>query len=315
MKSIITTQQVRADQNPALVYLASLPAETGKRTQAQALRVVAGLLNDGIQDIGAVDWSSIRYQHAALIRSKLIGAYAPATANKILSALRGTLKEAWRLGYMSADDYQRARDLKPVTGETVLAGRGLAQGEILALMNACHDDATTAGTRDAAIIGLLYGAGLRRDEVIKLDLADFDTDAGALVIHGKRNKQRIAYLANGSLAAMLDWLKLRGDEPGAIFFAINKGGKIHGARMTPQAVYNMLAKRAEEAKVKKFSPHDMRRSFISDLLDAGADLVTVSKLAGHSDTKTTGRYDRRPEEAKRKAASLLHVPYTPRAKP
>ena len=93
MQSIITTNQTPADQNPALVYLASLPAETGKRSQAQALRVVAGILNDGLQDIERIDWSAIRYQHAALIRSKLIGAYAPATANKILSALRGTLKE------------------------------------------------------------------------------------------------------------------------------------------------------------------------------------------------------------------------------
>jgi len=312
MKSIVLDRPIQADENPALVYLASLPAETGRRTQAQALRVVAGILNDGLQDIGRVNWRALRYQHAALIRSKLITAYAPATANKILSALRGTLKEAWRLGYMSADDYQRARDLKPVTGETILTGRGLSQGEILALFHACENDITTAGTRDAAIIGLLYGAGLRRDEAVKLDLADFDADTGGLVIRGKRSKERTAYIANGALAAMLDWLKLRGDVPGALFLAVNKAGKIHGARMSSQAVYNMLAKRAEEARVKKFSPHDMRRSFISDLLDAGADLVTVSKLAGHSDTKTTGRYDRRPEEAKRKAASLLHVPYNKR---
>lgn len=310
MKNIILTQLQPADRNPALVYLASLPARTGQRTQAQALRVVAGILGD---DVSRINWGALRYQHTALIRSKLIEAYAPATANKILSALRGTLKEAWRLGLMTAEEYQRARDLGPVTGVTLPAGRELSQGEILALMTACTSDESPAGTRDAAIIALLYGAGLRRDEAIKLDLQDYNPETGALVIRGKRSKERTAYLVNGAAEAMADWLSLRGSALGPLFLAINKGGKIHGARMTSQTIYNMLIKRAEQANVKEFSPHDMRRTFISDLLDKGADIATVSKMAGHSDPKTTARYDRRPEEAKRKAAGLLHVPYSRRS--
>ena len=75
--------------------------------------------------------------------------------------------------------------------------------------------------------------------------------------------------------------------------------------MTDQAVLYLLQKRAAEAGVKSFSPHDCRRTFISDLLDAGVDLVTVSQLAGHSSPLTTARYDRRGEEAKRKAVELL----------
>ncbi len=79
--------------------------------------------------------------------------------------------------------------------------------------------------------------------------------------------------------------------------------------MTNQAIYNMLQKRADEAGVKEFSPHDLRRTFVSDLLDAGADIATVSKMAGHASVQTTARYDCRPEEAERKAAGLLHIPY------
>ena len=79
--------------------------------------------------------------------------------------------------------------------------------------------------------------------------------------------------------------------------------------MTTQAIYNLLCKCAEVAGIKRFSPHDLRRSFISELLDRGADISTVQQLAGHSNIQTTAKYDRRGEKAKRKAQELLHVPY------
>ncbi len=133
-------------------------------------------------------------------------------------------------------------------------------------------------------------------------------------MRGKGNKERIAWLTGGAARAMADWLAVRGDDPGALFVAVNKSGRMANRdHMTPKTIYSMLAKRATEAGVKSFSPHDMRRTFVSDLLDAGADITTVSKMAGHANVTTTSRYDRRPEEAKRKAASLLHVPYMGRA--
>lgn len=297
------------DQNPAAVYLANMGSKRGQATQRQALEVIAELLS-GAPDIFGLNWAALRFQHTQAIRARLAERYAPATANRMLCALRGVLKAAWGLGLIGAEDMAKATNFKSVRGETLPAGRALAMGEITALILACEHDTTPAGARDAAMIACMYPGGLRREEVTGLDLSDFDPLTGALTVrHGKGNKARITYLANGAGRAMADWLAIRGNEPGALFWPINKGGALQVRRMTNQAVYNALAKRGELAGVADFSPHDLRRTFISDLLDAGADIATVAKLAGHASVTTTQRYDRRPEAAKAKAAGLLHLPY------
>lgn len=328
-------------QNAAAVYIASLPAETGRRTQSQALRVIARVL--GV-DFDRLNWGALRYQHTAAIRARLAQNYAPATANKMLSALRQTLKQAWLLGQMTTEEYSRAIALEPVAGESLPAGRELSTGEILALLTTCQKDKNqNSGTRDAAIIALLYAAGLRRDEVVKLSVENYDPETGKLVLTGKRNKQRTAQVTNGASDALNDWLTIRGTAPGALFVEVSKSGKVlteheskvvkpfrtvngvqvrnkkagitiyRGGALTAQAIYNMLLKRAQEAGIENFSPHDLRRTFISQLLAAGTDIATVSKMAGHANIQTTARYHRKPEEVKREAAGLLHVPYKTRA--
>ena len=298
-----------ADHHPAAVYLARL-APGSRRTMRAALETIAGLLSGGRLDAEGLDWSALRYAHTAAVRSRLAEAFAPATASRMLSALRGVLREAWRLGQIPAEDFHRAADVPPVRGTSLPRGRALAMGELRALFEQCAEDERPAGARDAALLGVLYGAGLRRAEVVALDLADYRTEGAELrVRRGKGRKARITYTPSGCSQALERWLEYRGLEPGPLFCPVNKGGAITIRSMTDQAVLAVLARRARQAGVASFSPHDLRRSFISDLLDAGADISTVQQLAGHASVTTTARYDRRGDVTRRRAVDLLHVPY------
>lgn len=309
MNSIILSSPLPPDQNPAAVYVASLGGihSTGGRTQAQALKVVAQALNT---DLETLDWGALRYQHTAAIRARIAAAYAPATANKILSAIRQTLKHAWLLGQMSVDDYMRAAKLDPIEGETEPAGRYLEFDEIKAMIDVCRADKNTAaGARDAAMIALMYIALLRREEIARLSLSSYNPSTCELLVIGKRNKERLVYIENGALEALHAWLAIRGDAPGGLFVKVSKSGKItRYDHFSPRTVGKMIAKRSLQAGVENNSPHNFRRTGASDYLNI-TDPLTVAKIGGWSNVQTLKRYDRRPEQEKRKAASLLHIPY------
>lgn len=313
---LAATAAGRADTNAAAVYLAGRKPAT-RATMRRALNTIAWLLAGAPDDepwpddsyLG-VPWARMRFQHTDAVRAALAERYAPATANLHLSALRGVLRTAWRLGQMTAEDFQRAADLGAVAGERLPAGRAVASGELSALLATCGQD--LGGIRDAAVIAVLYAGGLRRAELAGLDLDHYELtpDGARLRVLGKGNKERLVPLAGGAARALGDWLAVRGDDAGPLFRVI--GNRNRGGRMTTQAVYAMLKTRATAAGVASLSPHDLRRTFVGDLLDAGADIATVQKLAGHASPATTARYDRRGEAVKRAAVDRLHVPYTRR---
>lgn len=309
-----------ADMNPALIYLSSV-SQSSRRPIRESLNAVCALSGSPIVQDGdkrnisyiAFPWHTLRYQHVQAIRSAAAEKVSAATANRHLSALRGVLKACWRLGYLPAEEYQKAIDFDPVRGSKAKAaekGRHIKQGEFSALVDACLGDGTLAGARDAAIIAVGYACGLRRAEIAGLMLSDWDDGESQLVIrHGKGNKERMVPIDGGARDALAAWLDARGDAPGAIFCPIDKADHPQPGGMSTQAIYYILRRRATDAKVKAFAPHDLRRSFAGDQLDAGTDLSTVQKMMGHANADTTAKYDRRDARAKKAAASRIHFPY------
>ncbi len=299
------TAPVPLTLHPAAVYLDSL-SEGSKPTMKQALDAIASAVTSGSCDCFTLNWAALRYQNTSAIRAALKKQYAPATANKMLCALRRVLKEALRLDLIDPIDYAKAVDLGSIKESRKLRGRALSSDEITNLMAVCSRSSNPIDLRDAALIGILRGAGLRRAEVIKLELKDFNPQTGALAIHrGKGDKDRMVYLPESAIVFVNNWLKVRGRTAGALLCPVRKGGRVQLRHMTSDAVLKIMRRRASQAGVESFSPHDFRRTFCSDLLDAGVDIVTVQKLAGHANPNTTAKYDRRGEETKRQAVQKL----------
>src|SRR3954470_4421605 len=206
---IPTAQQRAADQHPAFVYLASL-APGSRRGVRSSLQVCAELLSTGLCDWQTLPWQALGPQHTQALRSELADRYAAATANKMLASVRGVLRAAWELGQIDTDRYQRAIGFRAVRGRTLPRGRSISQGELRALFSNCLKDKTPLGVRDAALLAVLYGSGLRRAEVTALDVADYDRETGSLTIRaGKGNKARVSYTSAGERQLLEAWLKVR----------------------------------------------------------------------------------------------------------
>ena len=249
----------------------------------------------------------------------------PNTINRALVAVRWWARRLGDLAYETpgmdpgqrrdiVTQTSRVASIKDVRGQRAQKGRHLYAGELSALLRVCVQDPKPSGIRDAAMIALAWVTGARRSEIAGLYMTDYTPtgeNEGDLIIKGKGDKVRTAYIFDGAATALSDWLVFHGDVPGPIFCPVWKSGKIQvGQGMSTEAMAQMLRKRADQAGLDKpITWHDFRRTFAGNLLEAGHDLVTVQKLMGHATPVTTSLYDRRGEESKHRAVRSLHVPY------
>lgn len=295
--------------NPAVHYLLGLSSGS-RRTQTYALRIAAKVFG---AELGAVDWASITPGQMVALRSFVAEQYSYATANRILAAVRGTMLICVQLGRMTRDHFELCR-VKSVRGRRTPAGRALVPEEIEALFRACNGTRGPLGRRHAATLALCYGCGLRRAEATALPVEAYDRGRRMLRVLGKGDVERFVPLPDGSVRALEWWLEARGDAPG--FLLCHVSGRSEDAGIAPalpmneSAIYTLLQVLARRARVAHVSPHDLRRTYIGDVLDSGADLATAQSLVGHADPETTARYDRRGLRPLAEAAARLVVPFS-----
>ena len=214
-------------------------------------------------------------------------------------------------GFVNLYDLTLIRGIKPEKHEAELEGKFIPEDDVKRLITACQKDTTPAGIRDASIIALLHCTGMRRGECSGLEIDDLNPMERRLVLRRTKNKkERPAFINEGAFQHLRKWLRIRGLSPGKIYWRTKKGGKLkYDTPITSQSIYYILKKRCRDAGVESYTPHDFRRTLISNLLNQDTDLPLISRLVGHSGPGVTARYDRRPEEDMRRAANKIYTPY------
>ena len=273
--------------SPMQAYLSRL-APSSRLTMAKLLQRIVALLGSS-SPAEEFPWSRLDYATTIQLRQTLVSRYAPATANLALCALRGVLREAWRLGQISFEDFKRAADLARVRGERTSPRKNLDTGKIEKLLAVTRSDQTVRGQRDLAILSVLYSAGLRRAELTHLDLGHIE--GNRLMVFGKGGKWRTTQLGRDAIDALNSWIEVRGTLPGALFFSIHRSGAIQRRRLSTEAVARIVAQRAHVAGIGKLRPHDLRRALATRLLETGVDVLLVQRILGHRSVGTTQVYD------------------------
>jgi len=211
-----------------------------------------------------------------------------ATIARKLAAVRSFFRYLVREGVLAENP---ARPVRTPRQEKKLP-RFLDESEIRILLETPWT-ATLKGKRDRALLELLYATGMRVGELVSIDLEDVDLAEETILVLGKGSKERHVLFGGKAKAALLDYLAARRSSPGraagratdALF--VNKGG----TRLTDRSVRRILAARLRECAVKhRISPHGLRHSFATHLLDHGADLRAIQELLGHASLSTTQRY-------------------------
>jgi len=213
-----------------------------------------------------------------------------ATINRRLAAIKSLVCFAYNCGH---SDFM----LEAVKGEKLSAYRDTSgiDPEAFKRVLGGIDRTSLKGIRDYALMMLLWSNALRRSEVSKASIADFDPVAKTLRIFGKGrgNQSEIISLGTGTVTAIMAWLSARGehDPDKALFVSVNLGYR--DGRLCTQAIYNIVSDRCQDAGISKaMSPHRVRHSSITAALEAtGGDVRRVQKLSRHSSLNTLLIYD------------------------
>lgn len=295
------------EQNPATIYLNTLQAGTSRESTRRWLsRVVQHLAPE--HTLETYPWANMEYAELVSLRSHLQENHAPNSANRALAAIRQIVLIARRLGLISAEKCTLLREIPGVRGEREPSGRALEKEEVQAMFQAAgYKTSQWHARRNSAMLVLLFGAGLRREEICQARRENLRQESDGqyvLVARGKGNKERTIPLPLTSNPALEPWLRIRGTEPGYLFSPRGQAEK----KYQPEVFYTWVKRLARRAGMTDFSPHDGRRTYISNLLDNGADLAVVARLAGHAQVETTRRYDRRDVRSMKRAVNLISYP-------
>jgi len=268
--------------DPQAAFLRHLAVE--RNASAHTLRSYANDLTDfqrflaarGTPDLAAADLRLVRAWLAALHARGL----APASVARKLAAVRSCYRFLVRRGVVEGNPAREARSprlpRKLVTFLPIDEATQLVDGKAIG---------GNSRARDRAILELLYASGLRVSELAGLDLDAVDRTERTVRVLGKGRKERIVPYGGQAARALETWLGERGEAAGALLT------HARGGRRTVRSIHTIVRRSARAAGItRRVSPHTLRHTFATHLLDGGADLRAIQELLGHSRLSTTQRY-------------------------
>jgi len=304
MKIQSIKQQNKIQSNPAELYIKSLQSSKSKILMSSRLNIISKKINNKL-NFRKIDWSILNYELVLNLIEKLKEEKkAPATINSYLAAIKGTAKQAWKSKIINTDNYLWIKDIKEINGNRIDKGRALKISELKKLIKTCNNENNISGERDAVIISITYGAGLRRDETANLKTSNYDRKNGTIKIKGKGNKERKNKINIKIQKILNKWIDKQKTNNEFLFYKIKNNSNTN-KKITGEDIYLIIKKRYKQANIEKISPHDLRRTYATKLLENGEDLFIVQELMGHTRIETTKKYDKRSEDVKNKAAESL----------
>lgn len=227
--------------------------------------------------------------------------YTSTSVNRKLSSLRSFYKYLLKQGVVEVDPLRKIsgpKNKKPLPSF-------LKEGEMNRLLDETDFGEGFKGCRDHLIIGMFYATGMRLSELIDLDDKDVDFSASLLKVTGKRNKQRLIPFGDELRDAMLAYVDVRNEavsERSEAFFV-----RENGERLYKSLVYNLVKRNLSKVvTLKKRSPHVLRHTFATTMLNNEAELGAVKELLGHSSLATTEIYTHTTFEELKKVYKQAH---------
>lgn len=217
----------------------------------------------------SLPWQSLRSEDVRVLRD-WAGETLPFPAQR---RLMRDLRQALRRPVEAEDEQVIRTEVSPALLRALRragAASRLASRQAKLLLDACDVDASMEGARDAAVIGLMLNAGLRRQEAVALQRGDYEDD-GRIKITSRRGLARSVILEGRTRAAVERWLRLRGAWSGPLIAALSPHGEVQLRGLTPSAVNRLLTRRSEQAGLTGITPRDLRGRFLRELQAASRE--------------------------------------------
>ncbi|HEY9042889.1 MAG TPA: site-specific integrase, partial [Rheinheimera sp.] len=260
--------------SPYSLYLSRLSANS-KKSIASQLRSVAKIMDWPVDDVNR--FNRVNYQDMLQIRVMLQHAgWAARSINRAQVAIRNIVKIAVMMKLADSEQLSQLSSLSQLK-HAEYPGTALTPKQVQALFALLERSRTETGIRNTAMFAVLLGTGLRRSELVALELKDFDANKQTLLVrNGKGNKSRTVFLPDWSLNHLKNWLTLRSRQPGYLFCPVLASGKVKlTTALSVWLVLRLVKTKLQHIGVENASPHDLRRTFITRLLEQNVDLNTV----------------------------------------